>query len=181
MIRQRVEHAPLTGWRGVALILLIALLVIALSNIFSALERVLGSMAASFLFILCGMAVAGFLLNRYVLGYLYVCENGCLHVSRVYGKRHRPMADIWLNGVQACGEPDAIRKRFPGAKIQRATRADCPLSPMAVAYRDDGQTAILLLQPNDALARTPHKGRQTKSKTPRDLSRSAFLAYSDHL
>ena len=151
MIEQRVEHRSLAGWRGVALIFAVALFVVALSNFFYAMERVIGSMAASFLFILCGMGVAGFLLNRYVLGYLYVCENGCLHVSRVYGKRHRPMADIWLNGVQACGEPDAIRKRFPGAKIQRATRADCPLSPMAVAYRDDGRTAILLLQPNDAL------------------------------
>ena len=151
MIRQRVEHAPLTGWRGVALILLIALLVIALSNIFSALERVLGSMWASLLFILSGMGVAGFLLRRYVLGFQYTCENGCLRVSRVYGKRERPMADIWLNGVQACGEPDAIRQRFPSAKVQRAVRADCPLPPMAVAYRDDGKTAIMLLQPEQPL------------------------------
>ena len=148
---QRIEHSSLAGWRGVALIAVIAALVIALSSFFSALERVLGSMTASLLFILSGMAVAGFLLRRYVLGFLYVCENGCLRVSRVYGKRQRPMADIWLNGVSACGEPDAMRRRFPGAKVQRATRADCPLPPLAVAYRDGGKTAIMVLQPNEPL------------------------------
>ena len=151
MIEQRVEQRSLAGWRGVALILAIALLVVALSNIFYALEKWIGSMTASLLFILCGMAVAGFLLNRFVLGFQYTCDNNCLRVHRVYGKRLRPMADIWLNGVQACGEPEAIRQRFPRARTQRATRADCPLAPMAVAYRDSGKTAILVLQPNDAL------------------------------
>lgn len=151
MIEQRVERRSLAGWRGVALILAIALLVIALSNIFYALEKWIGSMTASLLFILCGMAVAGFLLNRYVLGFQYTCDGSCLRVSRVYGRRLRPMADVWLNGLQACGDPETLRSRFPGAKTQRATRPDCPLAPMAVAYRENGKTALIVLQPNDAL------------------------------
>ena len=78
MIEQRVTHPPLKGIKGVALIAVIALLVIVLSNVFSALEPVLGSMLASLLFILCGMGVAGVLLNRYVLGFMYTCDSSCL-------------------------------------------------------------------------------------------------------
>ena len=39
MIRQKVTHRPLKGFSGAALILVIAALVIALSNFFSAMER----------------------------------------------------------------------------------------------------------------------------------------------
>lgn len=161
MIRQIVAHRPLTGWRGIALILVIALGVILLSNLFSALEPVLGSLYASLLFILCGMGVAGFLLNRYVLGFVYQCENGCLHIRRIYGKRERPMADIWLNSILACGTPEAMRQRFPGARMQRAVKADCPLPPLAIAYKSDGKTALFLLQPepplHDAILRAIRK------------------------
>ena len=151
MIDQFVGPRPLKGWRGVALIAAIAVLVIALSNIFSALERRIGSMAASLMFILCGMGVAGYLLRQYVLGFRYECDGSCLRVCRVYGKRRRPMADIWLNGVQACGDPEDVRRRFPGARTQRAVRRDCPLTPLAVAYRDGGRTAVMVLQPGEEI------------------------------
>lgn len=151
MIAQRIEHPPLKGWRGVALILVIAAGVVALSNLCAALERVIGSLYASLLFILSGMGVAGFLLNWYVLGFLYAMDGSRLRVSRVYGRRERPMADIWLNSIQACGAPDDMRRRFPGARVHRAVKQTCPLAPMAVAYRDAGRAAILVIQPNDEL------------------------------
>jgi len=151
MIRQIVTHRPLTGWRGIALILAIAVGVILLSNLFSALEPVLGSLYASLLFILCGMGVAGFLLNWYVLGFVYHLENGCLHIRRIYGRRERPMADLWLNSILACGTPEAMCQRFPGARMQRAVKRDCPLAPMAIAYKSNGKTALMLLQPEPPL------------------------------
>lgn len=151
MITQRIEHPPLKGWRGVALILLIAAGVIALSNVCAALERIIGSLYASLLFILAGMGVAGFLLNWYVLGFLYAMDDSRLRVSRVYGKRERPMADIWLNSIQACGSPEDMRRRFPGARVHRAVKQTCAIAPMAVAYRDAGKVALLVMQPKDEL------------------------------
>lgn len=151
MIRQVVAHRPMAGWRGAALIAAVAALVIVISNAFSALEPVIGSLYASMLFILCGMGVAGFLLNWYVLGFVYVYSGDLLRVSRIYGKRERPMLECRLSAALACGEPDAMRRRFPGARVHRAVKRDCPIKPFTVAYREGGKNALLLMQPEDDL------------------------------
>lgn len=151
MIRQKVTHRPLKGFSGAALILVIAALVIALSNFFSAMERVIGSLYASMMFIACGMGVAGFLLNWYVLGFLYITDGDMLRVNRVYGKRERPMLDIRLTTALACGPLDDMRRRFPNARVHRAVKRDCPIEPFAVVYKDGNRPAILLLQPEAAL------------------------------
>ena len=128
----------------------IALLVILSSNFFSFLERYIGTLS-SLLFIAFGCAVAWVLLDWYVLGFVYSLQNGCIHVSRAYGKRRRPMADVWLNGIQACGTLQDMRARFPGARILKAVKKECPIAPLAVVYNDAGKTSILLMQPEDAL------------------------------
>lgn len=152
MHEQRVEHRSMKGVRGFALVALTALAVLAGSSFFAFLERYIGN-AASLLFILYGCLIAWLLLDRFVLSFVYSCSNGCLRVRRAYGKRQRPMADVWLNGVQACGSLDDMRKRFPGAKVHRAVKQGCPIEPLAVAYNDAGKTAILLLQPDEPLRR----------------------------
>lgn len=150
MIEQRVSHRSLQGWRGVALIAVIALGVILGSNLFYYLGRWIGN-AASLLFILFGMGVAWFLLNRYVMGFVYYCDGSCIRVRRTYGRYMRVVADVWLNGVQACGSLDEMRRRFPGARVQRAVKPECAIPMLAVAYNDAGRTAILLMQPNESL------------------------------
>ena len=150
MIQQRVSHPSLQGWRGVALIAVIAVGVILGSNLFYALGRYIGN-AASLLFILFGMGVAWFLLNRYVMSFVYACDGSCLRVRRAYGRYERFMADIWLNGIQYCGALVDVRRRCPGARVQRATKPECAIEPLAVAYNDAGRTAIVVLQPEDAL------------------------------
>lgn len=150
MIQQRVSHRSLQGWRGVALIAVIALGVILDSNLFYYLGRWIGN-AASLMFILFGMGVAWFLLNRYVMSFVYTCDGSCLRVRRAYGRYERQMADIWLNGIQRCGTLEDVKRRCPGARVQRAVKPECPIEPLAVAYNDAGRTAIMVLQPEDAL------------------------------
>lgn len=150
MIQQRVSHRSLNGWRGVALIAVIALGVILGSNFFYFLGRYIGN-AASLLFILFGMGVAWFLLNRYVMSFVYVCDSSCLRVRRAYGRYERAMADMWLNGIQCCGALEEVRRRCPGARVQRAVKPECAIEPLAVGYNDAGRTAILVLQPDEAL------------------------------
>lgn len=150
MIQQRVSHRPLNGWRGVALIAVIAVVVILSSNLFYYLGRWLGN-TASLLFILFGMGVAWFLLNRYVMSFVYACDGSCLRVRRAYGRYERFMADIWLNGIQYCGSLEDARRRFPSARVQRAVKPECSIEPLAVAYNDAGKAAIVVLQPEDEL------------------------------
>ena len=120
------------------------------SNLFYALGRYIGN-AASLLFILFGMGVAWFLLNRYVMSFVYTCDGSCLRVRRAYGRYERQMADIWLNGIQRCGTLEDVKRRCPGARVQRAVKPECPIEPLAVAYNDAGRIAIMVLQPEDAL------------------------------
>ena len=50
-----------------------------------------------------------------------------------------------------CGTPEEMKRRFPGARVSRATRRQCPLAPLALAHDSGGRTAILVIQPDDAL------------------------------
>ena len=150
MIEQRVNGTAVKGWRGIALIAAVAAAAIAGSCAFTALEPRLGS-ASGILFLFYGALIAWFLLNRYVLSFVYTCKNGCLRISRAYGKRERFMLDVWLNSVKSFGDPEDVRRRFPSAKIRRAVRGACPIKPMAVAYTENGRYAILILQPDEAL------------------------------
>ena len=150
MLEQRVTNRPVKGMKGVGLIALIALAVIVGSNFFYFLGQWIGSIASA-LFIVYGIAIAWLLLDWYVLGFVYTCDKGCIRICRTYGRYERFMADVWLNGIQACGPLDVMKSRFPGAKVQKATRPECDIEPLAVVYNDAGRTAILLMQPDDAL------------------------------
>ena len=150
MVEQRVEGCSLRGWRGVALVLGLAVLIIAGSCLFSWLGRWIGG-ASSALFIAFGGAVAWLVLDRYVLAYTYTANGSCLRVCRAYGKRRRFMLDVWLNSVRGCGTPEEMKRRYPGARVQRAVKRDCPIPPLAVAWQDGGRTSLLLIQPNDQL------------------------------
>ena len=152
MIEQRVENRSLQGWRGFALVLVVAVAIIFVSNFFYMLERRIGH-AASVLFIALGCAVAWFLLEWYVKGFKYVCDGGLLRVSRTYGKRERFMLEVWLSGVSACGSLEDMKRRFPGAKVRRAAKHACPIEPLAVAYNEAGKQAILVIQPEERLKR----------------------------
>ena len=147
MLEQRVTNRPVGGMRGVALIALIAASVIVGSNFFYFLGRWIGSVS-SLLFIIYGIFIAWLLLDWYVKGYIYTCGNGCLRVCRTYGRYERFMADIWLNGLQACGTLEDMKCRFPKARVQRAVKPECSLESLAVAYNDAGRTAIMVLQPD---------------------------------
>lgn len=150
MLQQRIQNRRPDALRGVGVILGAALAVLAGSAVFSRLEKWLGT-ASSIGFIAYGCAVAWFLMDRYVLAFIYTTAGGVLRVCRAYGKRERFIVDVRLDDVQAYGAPDEMKKRFPGAKVTRATRPQCPLEPLALAHSQGGKTAILVLQPDDAM------------------------------
>ena len=150
MLEQRVRNRQPTALQGVGLILLIALAVFAGSAFFTMMQKRIGALSSA-LFIAYGCAIAWFLLNWYALSFIYTPTDDILRICRAYGKRERFMLDVWLNGIRACGELEDIKNRFPGAKVHRATKSNCPIPPLAVAFNDAGHTAILLLQPDAPL------------------------------
>ncbi|MBR6220214.1 MAG: hypothetical protein IKQ80_06615 [Clostridia bacterium] len=150
MLRQELRNPKPDALRGAGIVALAVLAVLVGSAVFSRLASRLGALA-SVGFIAYGAAVAWWLLNRYVLAFVYTANADCLRVCRIYGKRERFMLDVWLNTRLAWGSEEEMKKRFPDAHVDRATRAGCALPPLALAYRRDGKPAILVLQPDEAM------------------------------
>ena len=140
MLQQRVENRRPTALQGAGIVLACALAALAGNALFSWMSRWLGTLA-SVGFILYGCIIAWLLMDRYALAYVYTANADCLRVCRAYGKRERFVADVWLNQVQGCGAPEEIKKRFPGARTAWATRPQCPLTPLALAYKTGGKIA----------------------------------------
>ena len=109
MLRQTVTNRRPDALRGLGVIALTALAVIAGSAFFTRLGPTLGS-AASMGFLLYGAAIAWFLLNWYVMGFVYTANDDCLRVCRFYGKRERFMADVWLNQLLASGAEEEMKR-----------------------------------------------------------------------
>ena len=152
MLRQELRNPRPDALRGAGIVALAVLAVLGGSVVFSRLAPRLGALA-SVGFIAYGCAVAWWLLNRYVLGFVYTASADCLRVCRVYGKRERFMLDVWLNTRLAWGSEADMKKRWPDAHVDRATRSGCDLPPLALAYRRDGKPAILVIQPDEAMRR----------------------------
>ena len=150
MLEQKIRNRQPDALRGAALILVVALLIILASSLFTRLERALGSLS-SVGFIAFGCLAAWALLDWFVLGFIYTANADCLRVCRFYGKRERFMADVWFNSVVGYGDPEEIRKRFPSARFSRATKRQCPHAPFALAYRSDGKLRALVIQPDEAM------------------------------
>ena len=150
MLEQRVNNRKPGPLLGAGIVLLAVLAALAGNALFSWMGRWLGALA-SVGFILYGCIIAWLLMDRFALGYVYTANADCLRVCRCYGRRERFMLDVWLNQVQAYGTPEEMKKRFPGARAAHATRPQCLLEPWALAYARDGRTAILVIQPDEAM------------------------------
>ncbi len=150
MLQQKLTNRQPTALQGVGLIALIAAAILAGSAFFTRLQSRLGALSSA-LFIAYGCALAWFLLNWYVMGFIYTANADCLRVCRTYGKRERFIADVWLNRVVAYGTPEEVKQRCPGARVTQATRSQCEFEPLALAYRSSDKTAIIVLQPDDAM------------------------------
>ena len=150
MLNQTVQNKRPTPLEGIAIVACTAGAILLGSGLFGWLERWIGQ-AASLCFIAYGMVIALYLLNRYILGYHYEGSEDMLRVSHRYGRYQRFMADVWLSQVVSWGTPEAVRAKYPKARVARATKPRCPIEPLALAYRTAEKTEILVLQPDEAL------------------------------
>ena len=152
MLQQKLQNPQPDALRGIGIIALTALAVVVGSAAFSRLATRIGTLA-SLGFIAYGCFIAWWLLNRYILAFSYTATADVLRVCRVYGKRERFMTDVYLSTIQAWGSEEDMKRRFPGARVERATRDRCDLQPLALAYKFDGKTMILVIQPDEPMRR----------------------------
>ncbi len=164
MYRQNVHGEPLSGLKGILVVLGVLAAALLGSAFFTLLGKRIGN-AASIAFIAYCCLLAWFLLNYYIMGFVYAVGGGCLRICRTYGKRERFMCDVWLNMVQAYGEPEEVQKKFPDAKIEKAVKQRCELPVFAVAYKTDGKIAIMHIQPDDTMKEKLLEGLRKKQRS----------------
>jgi len=148
--RQVVKDESLRGFKGTLVVIGVLAASMLGSAFFTHLGKTIGNVS-SIAFIAYCCLIAWFLLSYYVMGFVYATDGDCLRICRTYGKRERFMCDVWLNKVLAYGDPDDVRKRFPEARIENAVKKQCEISTFALAYKNDGKTVILHIQPDDKM------------------------------
>ena len=149
--QQTVKNPPLKGFQG---ILVVAGLMAALfldSVLVQLLAPVIGSGNAGLLFWIVGAGVALWTMRRYVLAYSYATNSNTLQITFAYGRYRRLMEEIYFNNMYHSGTLEEMKKRHPGARVNRATRRGSEYAELALAYRSNGKTCIIVLQPDETL------------------------------
>lgn len=150
MYRQEVKDKSLAGPKGTLLVLAVLAAAVLGSAFFTMLGKRMGNVS-SIAFIAYCCLIAWFLLSYYVMGFVYSTDGNCLRICRTYGKRERFVCDVWLSTVQAYGDPEEVRKRFPEARIENAVKKQCGYEVFAIAYKSDDKNVILHFQPDAAM------------------------------
>ena len=150
-MKQIVAHRKLTALEGVALIIALVAVLLALNYVFSMLAPYIGPNAATLLFWLSGGLAAYFMMRRYVASFSYELGADVLRICRKYGRRERVIEDIYLANLTFVGAPEDAEKRCPGAKKLRAVHAGEKLPVCAVAYNTSAGMRIAQLQLNEEL------------------------------
>ena len=151
-MKQIVAHKKLGTVQGILLVLALAAALILINYlVIDVLAACVSYKVAGAAFWVCGGLIAWQVLRIYIVKYTYALNGGVLRLSRSYGKRERPIEEIYLNCLLFVGAPEAAKKRWPGLKRVRAlhARGECPVT--AVVYDTAGGRRMALIQANDEL------------------------------
>lgn len=154
MHQQTVKNPPLKAWQGILVVVGLLAALFLVSALVQLLAPVIGNSLSALLFWGLGIAVALWTMRRYVLAYSYAANSNTLQITFAYGRYRRLMEEIYFNNLYHTGTLEEMKKRYPGARVNRATRPGCEHAELAVAYRNNGKTAIIVLQPDEILRQT---------------------------
>lgn len=150
-MKQIVAHKKIHPVVGVLIIILLLGFLLVLNYLLGFLVPLVGRTAAEVFFWLVGAVIAWWFLRTYVVKYSYEMTEDVLRLSRMYGKRERFIADIYLNRLLYVGTLEEAKKRNPDAKTVRALQATSKIPVTAVAYKTSSDTCIALIQADEEL------------------------------
>lgn len=151
MHQQTVKNPPLKFGKGILAVATLMVMVIADSVLTQMLEPWLGAGTAVVIFWVLGALIAMYAMRRYVMSFSYAANGNMLQITFAYGRYRRMMEEIYYNNMLYSGSLEDMKKRCPGARVNRATRPGCELEAFAVAYRSNGKPCIMVLQPDEKM------------------------------
>ena len=149
--QQTVKNPPLKGVQGILVVAGLLAALILDSVLVQLLAPVIGGSNAGLLFWVVGAGVAMWTMRRYVLAYSYATNSNTLQITFAYGRYRRLLEEIYFNNMYHSGTLEEMKKRYPGARVNRAVRRGSEHAELALAYRSNGKTCIIVLQPDDAI------------------------------
>lgn len=150
-MKQIVSHKKIKPLAGVLIILCLIAGLLALDYLLGFLVPLVGRTIAEVVFWLIGALVAWWFLRTYVVKYSYEMNEDLLRLNRMYGKRERFIADIYLNRMLFVGTLEEAKKRNPNAKVVRALQCTSKLPVTAIAYKTSSDISIALIQADEQL------------------------------
>ena len=152
MVQQEVQGKRMSPWAGAGLILLIVLSIMLAGFMEQVIALMTGFSQAGLLAWAVVAAEVFFLLRLNVRGYLYTLHDGRLIIQSKYGKNVRLLYDIPVGVMKGVGPGEEIFRRFGnGQAFDKLTVRGCEIKPSALAYRKDGDTRLILFQPDEKL------------------------------
>ena len=156
-MKQIVEHKKLGPVKGLLLILGLAAVLVLLNYVainliatgFSHISARAGSIAGLVSFWGVGGLLAWQVLRVYVARVSYTLGEDVLRLCRMYGKRERHIADVYLSQLLFVGSPEDARKRYGKLNCDKALHPSCKLPATALVYRNASGTRVALIQADE--------------------------------
>ena len=150
-MKQIVAHKKLHPVVGVLIIVLLVAFLLLLNYLLGFLVPLVGQTVSEIFFWLIGALIAWWFLRTYVVKIGYEMTEDVLRLTRMYGKRERFIADIYLNRLLFVGSLEEAKKKNPTAKIVRALQATSKIPVTAVVYKTSSEVSIALIQADEEL------------------------------
>lgn len=151
-MKQTIGNKKLGNIAGLLVVIgLVALLILVnfASSLF--LAPLIGYNPAALVFWIIGGIIAFIVLRVFISRIQYEMDEDVLVISRIYGKKARPIENIFLRQLVFVGTPEEAEKRNPKLAKVKALHSRCKLPVTAVVYKTSTRPRMALLQLNDEM------------------------------
>lgn len=150
---QLVKNKNLSNLKGIGLIVGLITFLYCFSVILNALQRTVGLSYDIAVVLLWGVgaAIALAMMHDRVLSYRYTLSGSTLRLDRLYGRYMRHARDIMFRKIENIGDPEAMKAKYPGSRIEKYVRRQCDIAPVAIVHIFDSRRIISIIQPDDVI------------------------------
>lgn len=151
-MKQTNGNKKLGNFAGLLVVIGLVVLLILLNFASSLwLAPLVGYNYAALVFWIIGGIIAFIVLRVFISRIQYELSDDMLIISRIYGKKARPIETIFLRQLVFVGSKEEAEKRNPKLAKVKALHSRCKLPVTAVVYKTSTHPRMALLQLNDEM------------------------------
>lgn len=148
---QRVTGIRLNWWKGILVIVGIMAILFAFGQLMGVMQTIITYNIASIATWVLGGIVALLVMRKFVLEYQYTMDGEVLQVDYMYGKKPRFLTQVLMRQVVMFDTVEAVRLKYPQAKITRAVKEAPAEKQMALCSAELDGAKILIFEPNEEM------------------------------